>query len=68
MQIHDVSMFLSAALRDSQSGGCFNGMRDADTECLKRGCPYCYDDDEALYCSAKGDEHCRLILSNIAKQ
>ena len=51
------TLFLSAALRDSQSWGCFNGMRDADTECLKRGYPYYYDDDEALYCSAKGDEH-----------
>ena len=26
------------------------------------------DVDEALYCSAKGDEHCRLILNNTAMQ
>lgn len=37
-------------------------------ECLRVGCPYCIDDDEALYCVIEGGEFCKLILNNIVKK
>lgn len=58
MQIHDISISL---LREYD-----NNPRNNDGAVDEVAASIFLD--EALYCSAKGDEHCRLILSNIAKQ
>ena len=42
--------------------------KNVSEECLTLKCPYCYDDDESLYCSAKEDDPCKRILNNTAKQ
>lgn len=41
-------------------------MQNVSTECLILKCPYCEDDDEALYCIAKEGDPCKLILNNTA--